>query len=43
VKGFREASDETEKRLVAIEEALKKLAEAQATDKPKPDAPEKEL
>jgi hypothetical protein len=42
VKGFREASDETEKRLVAIEEALKKLAEAQA-DKPKPDAPEKQL
>ncbi len=40
VKGFREASEETEKRLVAIEEALRKLAEAQA-DKPKPDTPEK--
>lgn len=40
VSSFREASAETEKRLAAVEDALKKLAEAQ---KPKPDAPEKEL
>lgn len=39
VKGFREASDETEKRLVAIEEALKKLAESQQGEKPKPEIP----
>lgn len=43
VNSFREASTETEKRLVAIEEALKKVAEAQQGDKIKPDAPEKEL
>ncbi|HEX4948575.1 MAG TPA: hypothetical protein VFZ34_18010 [Blastocatellia bacterium] len=43
VNSFREASAETEKRLVAIEEALKKLAEAQQSDRPKPDIPEKEL
>lgn len=42
VSGFREASTETEKRLVAIEEALKKLAEAQQGEKTKPDAPEKD-
>lgn len=42
VQGFREASTETEKRVQAIEEALKKLAEAQLAEKPKPDVPEKE-
>ena len=42
VQGFREASTETEKRVQTIEEALKKLAEAQLADKPKPDVPEKE-
>ncbi len=42
VQGFREASTETEKRVQVIEEALKKLAEAQLADKPKPDVPEKE-
>ncbi len=42
VQGFREASAETEKRVQTIEEALKKLAEAQLAEKPKPDVPEKE-
>ena len=42
VQGFREASTETEKRVQAIEEALKKLAEAQLAEKTKPDVPEKE-
>ncbi|MBL8204575.1 MAG: hypothetical protein JNM09_10130 [Blastocatellia bacterium] len=43
VTNFREASTETEKRLAAIEESLKKLAEIQEqSDKPKPDTPEKE-
>jgi hypothetical protein len=42
VQGFREASTETEKRVQTIEEALKKLAEAQLAEKPKPDVPEKE-
>ena len=41
VQGFREASTETEKRVQVIEEALKKLAEAQLAEKPKPDVPEK--
>ena len=43
LKGFREASSETEKRLQAIEESLKKLAPTEApeqADKPKPDTPE---
>ena len=40
VNSFREASNETEKRLAAIEEALKKLAEVQQL---KPDAPDKQL
>ena len=42
VQGFRETSTETEKRVQAIEEALRKLAEAQLAEKPKPDMPEKE-
>lgn len=41
VQGFREASTETEKRVQTIEEALKKLAEAQLAEKPKPEVPEK--
>lgn len=41
VNGFREASAETEKRLVAIEEALKKVAETQQGEKPKADTPER--
>jgi chromosome segregation ATPase len=42
VKGFREASDETEKRLQEMEESLKKLNEPQkddSSDKPKSDPP----
>ena len=42
VQGFREASAETEKRVQMIEEALRKLAEAQLADKPKPDVSEKD-